>query len=527
MTDLVESTRPVNRTRAAGAVLLGTGGSLAVSLAQAVFLIPLCLHYLGPRLYGAWLASGELLVWAQLLDLGLSGLLMHRIGSAAGAGDVDRASEWFSIGTVYLVGVALALGTIGWFVAEELPGWLGLAGADGPLLRDCFRLGLLGSGLLLVHRAFVTLGAGVQRTALVSGSQVLGSAIGMLVSIGFLVGGRGLWALPVGLLVRGSVTFGGGVLLMLLLRPRGFRLTARLDSGRVAEVAKLLPATATGNLAYILSHHSEVTLVAILLRPELATIYALTRKGVETVRAVLDTIAVSVQAGFAHLVSSPDRRRSRRVMGEALRIRFALAAVTGSCILALNESLVRLLFGPEVWGGDLLTAAFVAHMLVGGQAYLANALFRATGAIGSGALLYGLEAVLRVALAAGALLAIGLFGAPVAGAAVAAFSLWFFWRLLRSRLPPSSPPLAPVRSRLAPWFLLGLGLLVGVLEPADGWIGLGARAVLLGLFGLSVVFWSDRAVRDRLGAALPILRRWFPAVSHEDGESGTPGSGLT
>ncbi len=44
-----------SRRLAALSTLFGTGASVAITIAQAFLLIPLCLTYLGAQLYGAWL----------------------------------------------------------------------------------------------------------------------------------------------------------------------------------------------------------------------------------------------------------------------------------------------------------------------------------------------------------------------------------------------------------------------------------------------------------------------------------------
>ena len=73
-----------SRRRAALSTLFGTGATVAITIAQAFILIPLCLTYLGGGLYGAWLAASELLVWLQLLDLGIPNLMTQRIGASVG-----------------------------------------------------------------------------------------------------------------------------------------------------------------------------------------------------------------------------------------------------------------------------------------------------------------------------------------------------------------------------------------------------------------------------------------------------------
>src|SRR5215210_4877473 len=76
--------RSQSRRRAALTTLFGTGATVAVTVAQAFVLIPLSLLHLGTHLYGAWLGAFELLIWLQLLDMGIPNLMTQRIGAAVG-----------------------------------------------------------------------------------------------------------------------------------------------------------------------------------------------------------------------------------------------------------------------------------------------------------------------------------------------------------------------------------------------------------------------------------------------------------
>src|SRR5262245_81108 len=97
-----------HRRRAAIATLLGTTTNTFVVSLQAVILAPLYLHFVGSRLYGSWLASGEMLVWMQTLDLGLPNVLIQRIGAADGAGDDRTSGEYFATGALFLLLLSVA-----------------------------------------------------------------------------------------------------------------------------------------------------------------------------------------------------------------------------------------------------------------------------------------------------------------------------------------------------------------------------------------------------------------------------------
>ena len=71
----------------------GERASTLIASIQSVILIPLHIAHIGPRLYGAWLGSGDILVWMQAFDFGLPNLMIQRIGEAHGRGDAAQVAE--------------------------------------------------------------------------------------------------------------------------------------------------------------------------------------------------------------------------------------------------------------------------------------------------------------------------------------------------------------------------------------------------------------------------------------------------
>ena len=148
-------------------------------------------------------------------------------------------------------------------------------------------------------------------------------------------------------------------------------------------------------------------------------------------------------------------------------------------VLGVNEVFVTLLFGAENFGGILLTAGFAAQMILSGQSFLANYLFRAAGHMQEGSVLLAGEAVTRVAAVAIALAVVGLAGAPWAAAAVSAIVMTITLRRLDRELPESNAPasVGTIGSRLAPYVVFLSGLAVAIVTVPLSWVYIGGVVV--------------------------------------------------
>lgn len=426
-----------SRRRAAVATLLGSGATAFIAVAQAVILIPLSLQYLGPRVYGAWLACAELLVWVHLLDLGLPNLLTQKAGAAFGAGDERGVARWFTAGVATLSGLAVGVAGLAVAIAPLVARWAGLEGSEADALAGAFRVGALASAVLLLSNAVVGLGRALQRTGWVNLVSVGAALIGFGVAVLLLIEGWGVWALALGLVARAAVVLAGFLGFMVVRVPRLVPALWRLGRMELRETLALTPALAGANVGYLMMNHTDIPLVATFFGPQVATVYALTRKAAEALRGLLDTFGYAAYGGFAHLVASGDRPRSRPVLWELTSLRLAGACVAAGCYLALNEPFVDLLFGSEFFGGYALTAAFAALLVAGGHSFLLNYLYRAAGAVRAGSNLLFQEALARVAAMVLGLLTLGLAGTPAMAAAVSAVYAWINRKRLLALLPPA------------------------------------------------------------------------------------------
>ncbi|HYN08273.1 MAG TPA: hypothetical protein VES67_12880 [Vicinamibacterales bacterium] len=480
-----------SRRRAARASFIGSGASILISVAQALILMPLCVAKLGSIVYGAWIGATELLIWIQLLDLGIPILMAQRIGAAIGKGDRSEGGHWFATGMTILLCIAGGLLLIGLSVAPFVTSWAQVPAGEASRFTACFRLGVAASVALLVSNGFVSLSSGLQRTVLINAALASGAATGFVVSVVLLLTGWGVWALAAGLAARALVAIGGGLAFLNVLAREGQGLSLRPTRAIANEIATLAPPIAAANVGFLVTNNTEIVLVTTILGPVGALVYALTRRVADGLRAVLDSAAWAVYGGFAHLVASDDRHRARDVLEELLSLRFAAACVCAAMYVAVNQGFVTLLFGVEHFGGLALTVAFAVQTIVSGQTLLLNNLYRAAGRLREGSMLLAGEAVGRVTAVSAALRFFGMAVAPLAAAIVSGiFGLLTVRRLLQDLPASARVSRSPEsRRRLAGVAVVAVGISVSLLQPEASWTVVGLTALAIGAAGGALLLW--------------------------------------
>ena len=95
-----------SRVRAAMISLGGSYLGAALTIVKGIFLVPLFLRVFGIELYGAFLASANVVGLLGIVDLGVSSVLAQRLAETWGAR--DRAQFLGATGSGLALGFALA-----------------------------------------------------------------------------------------------------------------------------------------------------------------------------------------------------------------------------------------------------------------------------------------------------------------------------------------------------------------------------------------------------------------------------------
>ncbi|HEX6913061.1 MAG TPA: oligosaccharide flippase family protein, partial [Longimicrobium sp.] len=389
------------RSRRRGAVVMLVGGyaNNLLLVVQGLVLVPLYLRHLGPETYGGWMASGDLLGWLAVLDMGIAGISVQRMAAAHGRGEHRSVGDYFGTGLA-VQGLLVALLTVLAVLASPfVPAWVRLEGAAGTELAACFAVAGVATGLGLLGNVVTGLALSTQRMVFVNLAIFAAGVAQIAVTLVLLGQGRGLWALALGMLARtGLVLALAGAHAAYVLR-HDLGVRARVRREVVRELGGLSTVSVLVMLGNTLVGRSDAMLIALFHGPQTVTLYVLTRRAAEMLAMFLARIGGAVSPGFAHLVGSGERARAAAVMGQVGRLYFCAAVPALALYMALNRSFVELWVGPGHFAGQGLTVLVGLNVLLVGWAALVLSMSGAAGLIARAGMALFVEAVVRVGLA--------------------------------------------------------------------------------------------------------------------------------
>ena len=476
-----------------------------LAIVSGLVLVPLTIHHLGTRSYGLWLASGELLAYAAMVDLGVVGVLPWMLAEADGRHDRTAMRALVVNGLVVgaVVGVAYALlASILWLV---LPSVLSLTPADRRAVGA--PLALLVAALTIAYplRVFSAVVAGLQDVSFNGWLSVTQAMVGIVVTAVMLQSGYGLFALAAASALSSLLVGFGALARTIIIAPdllRGWPL----PSG--AAVRSLLSnglGVWFGACGWQLLSASNALVMTALGRPEWVAIYACTSK----LTSMATQLAwVTPDAGLIGLAQVHGEGRGaarlRPLVLMLLRIHLVLSGGAAVGLLTFNPAFVVRWVGAPLFGGGALNALLAVgivvssfvHGLLSAAAVVGRRIHVGTVTLVSGALQVaaacGLGQIFGMSGIAAAGLLIGLLTTVPAGvrllASPTALTLGELWTAL----------VRPWTGRALP--ILAVAAAAGLWQPRIGLPGATAAAVCAGL----AYVWAMRG----LLVDLPFDARW-------------------
>lgn len=491
------ATPKVSRRVAAAINFVFSHVNTALVITQGILLVPLYFSHVSQALYGAWLATGNILAWIELVDPGISAVLTRQVAYTSGSGDHGRLAR--VIGTGLSLGLGLAsLPLVAWPAAGFLGAFVGVSGRDAATLAEAFRLGLVASALTLASYATMSVLQGLQLALRAGLAYTVSAVVGIGSTVWFFHRGHGLASIPLGSLVRSATLVASTGALVVHWCVRHLPERPGFDRTELRGLAGTSLYTFLSRLGATLAGRMDAVITARALSPAQTTVFAITGRAFDPVRLVTASVGASIQSGFAHLLGEGNRVRAAEVMAQANHAVAFGTVWLMSCVVALDHVFVALWVGSEHYGGHWLAVALAVSTALSTFSLSLNQLVFAAGGIRASALLGLAEAAVKLLLQVILVRRLGLLGMPVASA-IASLGV-VGWVLPRVAADLVGGPRAELQRF---WHLQVFRLFVGVsVGGGVAWvlsrknIGWSWPTFSLAAVGLGVVFGALALVSD-------------------------------
>lgn len=339
--------KPKSRKKATVALAIGGYANTLISILQGLILIPMYLHFLGAHSFGLWMASGGMLAMLGVLNFGAGTLLVQRVASAYGRQEFQKAVNYFINGlVVYLVIVAsFILITI--FIAYPLVHLLRAPPLEQGVLIDSIQLAAIATGLGMFNECLRGFSHALLRPVFSMLSLAVFRLFGIVATALFLTWGKGLLAIPIGMLITEVL-----ILLLavwqslILLKELGARVMFRAEI--VFEFFRVGGALFIAKIGHTLSRDADPLMITLFLNPEITAAYSVTRKSADIVFQIVGVLTGSIHSAFSHLAGEGNQERTGEIARQMVLGVFLISLLGFASYVALNKTFVGLWVGKEM-----------------------------------------------------------------------------------------------------------------------------------------------------------------------------------
>jgi O-antigen/teichoic acid export membrane protein len=355
----------MSRIRKAAITAAFTYVQFGLAIASGLILVPLTLHYLGARNWGLWLATGELLGYAGMTDLGILGVLPWMIAEADGQNDRLTMRRLVGHGVWLGCGIAVAYAAVAALLWTLLPSALRFTTADRELVFAPFALLVVTNALGHPFRVFRATIGGIQDAWFNGVMTIVQSALTIAITATLLLKGYGLYALAFAAGIPPIVTF---ALCVARLRSISPDLMSGWTAPNFAEARHLLTngtGTWLGALGWQMLASTNAIVITYLGRPEWVPIYNCTAKLAQMTTQLVWVPPDSALVALAQLHGERQGvNRIRHVVLMMLRLHLLLSGAALCGLLAFNPAFVSRWVGAALFGGLGLSTMVAVGVVV-------------------------------------------------------------------------------------------------------------------------------------------------------------------
>lgn len=325
-----------------------------VIIINGIILVPLYFHYMPVSVYGAWLASGNLMAMIGLFSGGFSGVITQKMAAAISQNKKQEFLELAGANIMLAAAGASIIFTLAIMMSFFVPDIVNVEKEFAKDIILAFQVSALSTSLAVLVSLFGAFPQVWQETKQVGTINLVVNLLGILTTVVALLTGMGVVSLPLGYLTRSVMN--------LLLQGRWILKywNGHEPQGPIYKLSTI-PYLAKENMMPFIAHicsvfmnQSQSLIIASAMNPALAAIYDLTGK----VAICLFNFVSMAKGSFFALLSltfgKGDKAESNRVAGTI--IQYFSIIITAIIVFSVlfSKTIVYYWVGLDKFGGELL-----------------------------------------------------------------------------------------------------------------------------------------------------------------------------
>lgn len=275
--------------------------SIFYSITLGLLLVPLYVAHIPINIYGAWLASGNLVLWLTSIDPGISEVLKIKVLEAYAKKEFNKLSDYLFSSLIILFFISLLIIFVGIILSFFLNFFL--KELDRPtlsLLTNSFYLAITGTSLLIFSFGLSSFNQGMLSSLGIGLIYVFSTIISLAISIYLLKHNYGLVSIPIGQIICASLLIISNSI-YLFYRFKNENIPLKFSIKSLKNIFFLCSANFVGKIGSIISNQIDALLISNFIGTASVPSYVLTKKGPELSRTFIERPPLALLPSISNL----------------------------------------------------------------------------------------------------------------------------------------------------------------------------------------------------------------------------------
>jgi len=336
----------------------------AIGIINGILIVPLYLYFIKSDLYGAWLATGNILIWFTVVDPGVGEVMTQKVSVLFSKHDYGTM-KWMFSSAILISFIVTLLALIGSFgISFFIPDLLRVK--DSVNVHElilAFRIMALGTACTLFSYSFAGILLGFQLVKFQGIVQVIAGILGIIINIVLLYAGFGLYSIAIQYFFRGVLVLICYFVYFIYINKKrkiGFGFNRKY----FIEFSKVFSYTWIAKIVSVISENIDLIIVSRYIGPQFVTILEMTRRPLNTLSSFINMPSVAILPAASHLFGEGNIEKVKEVVFRFLRISFYIAFLVSFGFMAFNKDLVGIWLGEGYFLGTYQNLMICAIFLL-------------------------------------------------------------------------------------------------------------------------------------------------------------------
>ena len=402
-----------------------------ISLIRGLVIVPLYLHFINVNLYGAWLASGNILMWLTLFDPGVGDVAVQKIATSYGSKDFENIK--FQISSTVIISmiisfIALIIGLLlsNFFIkmiidVEEI---------DFKNIYMAFNIGVINAAITLFSFSLSGCILGLQRSKVIGFIRNGAGLIGIIINIYLLYNGAKLLAISLsGMFASLISTLGYLIFLLFIIKKE--KIGIGFNYEYVKSYSRIFTYTFLSKLSGTFTRNIDLILVSKFVNLESVPILALSRRALKFISKFVNSFSIAMLPTVSHLYGENNIEKLKRIILDSMVVFALIFILISGGIIIFNKSFMALWVGEKFYIGDFLNLIIAFTFLSSTFSYVVSNFTFSMGAIKENSIFEFIKNVLQMAIMISMAIVYGMKGILIGALLTSLFTeFWFYPRLL-------------------------------------------------------------------------------------------------